>query len=76
MNALPKNFAVFLGMPSFHDEHEPADSRRLVDAVSAPVDEPPLGHITTFRHGGVERPVLTKGSLHKRFRMPSIKTGM
>jgi hypothetical protein len=76
MNGQLKHPAVSLGMPSFYNEHEPADSRRLIAVANAPLDEPPLGHIITFRHGGAERPVITKGGLHKRFRMLSTKTGL
>lgn len=76
MNSQLKQPAVSLGMPSYYNELEPADSRRLIAAAYAPVNEPPLGHIITLRHGGAERPVITKGGLHKRFRMPSTKTGM
>lgn len=62
-------------IPNFRDEREPADSRRIVTSAAG-IDTPPLGRIVTFRHGGVERPVVTRGGLHLRFRMPSAKTGM
>lgn len=62
-------------IPYFRDEREPADSRRIVTSAAG-IDTPPLGRIVTFRHGGVERPVVTRGGLHLRFRMPSAKTGM
>lgn len=76
MTKMSESPITFVGMPSFYNEHELADSRRLVAAAKAPVDLPPLGHIITLKHGGSERPVITKGGLHKRFRMPSTKTGM
>lgn len=62
-------------VPNFRDEREPADSRRIVMSAGG-MDTPPLGRIVTFRHGGIERPVVTRGGLHLRFRMPSVKTGM
>lgn len=62
--------------PDFREENEPADNRRIILAGTGDPDDPPLGRIVTFRHGGAERPVVTRGGLHLRFRMPSIKTGM
>ncbi|WP_133366504.1 hypothetical protein [Qipengyuania sediminis] len=62
-------------IPDFRDEREPADSRRIVRSTDG-LDTPPLGRIVTFRHGGIERPVVTRGGLHLRFKMASIKTGM
>ena len=63
-------------IPDLRDEAQPADGRRLVRTGSGETDNPPLGHIVVFRHGGTERPVVTRGGLHLRFRMPSVKTGM
>ncbi len=62
-------------IPDFRDEREPADSRRIVRSTEG-LDTPLLGTIVTFRHGGIERPVVTRGGLHLRFRMPAVKTGM
>lgn len=63
-------------IPYLRDEAKPAAGRRLVRAGTGETDNPPLGHIVVFRHGGTERPVVTRGGLHLRFRMPSVKTGM
>lgn len=63
-------------IPDLRDEGEPSDSRRVVLADTIDEDEQPLGCILVFRHGGAERPVITRGGLHLRFRLPSVKTGM
>lgn len=63
-------------IPDLRDESEPSDSRRVVLADTIDEDEQPLGRILVFRDGGAERPVITRGGLHLRFRLPSVKTGM
>lgn len=68
--------AASLHIPSFFNENNVPDPRRLVSVADAPIDQPPLAQIILLRHGGSNNPVLKRGSLHTRFRMPSMKTGM
>jgi len=63
-------------LPDFSDENEPADPRRVVRAGKIDRHDPPLGRIVALHHGGAQRPVVTRGGPHLRFRIPSVKTGM
>lgn len=63
-------------IPDFRDENELADYRRVVATVPGDDNDPPLGWIETLVHGGAQRPVITRGSMHMRFTLPSVKTGM
>lgn len=63
-------------LPDFSDENEPTDPRRIVPAGSMDRHDPPLGRIVTLHHGGAQRPVITRGGPHLRFRISSRKTGM
>lgn len=63
------------GLRNWLDNTVPADRQRMRRADTAAPDDPPLGSITGFSHGGANRPVITRGSLHLRFLIPSAKTG-
>lgn len=64
-------------IPIRSDSTQRATPRRLRRVVDRWL---PIGHasmiarITVFQHGGHERPVITRGSKHLRFRFPSSKT--
>lgn len=63
-------------LPDFRDEREHADPARIISVGKGKKENPLLGRIVVLRHGGEARPVITRGSLHLRFRTPSAKTGM
>lgn len=63
-------------LPDFRDEREHADFARIIPAMKNGGEHPLLGRIEVLRHGGEQRPVITRGAPHMRFRMPSAKTGM
>lgn len=57
------------------DNSVPADRQRMRRIGEVNDDQAPLGRITGFAHGGANRPVITRGSLHLRFLLASAKTG-
>lgn len=73
----PSNLArVACPLPDFRDEREHADPARIIPAGKSGDEDPLLGRIVVLRHGGEQRPVITRGAPHLRFRLPSAKTGM
>lgn len=52
----------------------PRRFRRVVDRWLPVGNSNMMARITVFQHGGHERPVITRGSKHLRFRFPSLKT--
>lgn len=52
----------------------PRRLRRVADRWLPVGTSSMMARITVFRHGGHERPVITRGPKHLRFRFPSVKT--
>ena len=78
MKSAPR-FAPPLFVPERVDRTQKADRRRLrrtKDRSRKASERPPIAKIIILEAGGYWRPVITRGSLHRRFRMPSRKNGL
>jgi hypothetical protein len=73
---MPQNVPkLALNLRNCLDNTVPADRQRMRRKGETDHDQPPLGRIIGFSHGGATRPVITRGGLHLRFLIPSTKTG-
>lgn len=65
-------------IPESIDRRHAADRGRFrrIDPDTRDDNRPPLAKILLLEGGGRWRPVITRGGMHLRFRMPSLKTGL